>query len=96
MVSMRKIIAWETDAPDLIVWGTHNAREATDVAKKFYENEMGDVPRSLFWQLNLAAGLGYGRFYGHPSLPELETWPNELVSHKEPVDGWVPYLVVQW
>lgn len=87
----QNIIAWETEDPDVVVWNTHNPQLALEASNKFYREDCGLDPE-LENLPDLTVFQGARRLWGNPELMELELWPKTMIS-KEPVEGWIPYLV---
>ena len=95
-MSAETIQAWETGDAVLVVFGTQHINEALVAARKFYTENVGEVPEGLGSEL-VSAFLHGGRRWGKPGILEVEDerWPDGMVS-KVPVDGWTPFLVVAW
>ena len=91
---------WETEDAVLVAWGTHSPGRAYASAAKFYAETNGpnDIPEGILEEFILCITTGQGRYWGSPKLRGIEDetpWPREFIS-LEPVEGWVPYLVVNW
>lgn len=95
-MSTAKVQAWETEDPTLVVFGTQQINEAFAASKEFYKETVGEVPEGLYSEL-VSAFLHGGRRWAADGVLEIEDerWPSHMVS-TSPVDGWTPFLVVQW
>jgi len=92
---LKDIEVWETEYAVLVVWGTHDVWQAYVKSREFYLYVVEEEPEGLFNELFLSKVLGYGQYWGDPELLDEESWTLDKYS-TEPVDGWVPYLVVNW
>lgn len=99
MSQLGNVQVWETEDAILVVFGTHKIGPAHEAAKKFYTENVGEVPEGLYEELSDAAlrGDGWGHRWADPAVLNLDeqAWPESMVS-AVPVKGWTPFLVVMW
>lgn len=80
------IDVWETEDGEIVVWGTHDVERAKAAFESWAADTIGDasdIEQHFAGQLK----------WGHPLLPEIEVWPDELVSDVER-PGWTPWFIV--
>lgn len=80
---------WETDNGTFIAWGTHDH----DEAEKAFENYAANVGEADIERENIDLNFDGKKYWGHPILPTLETWPAVLYSTEE-IPDWEPWLVI--
>lgn len=85
---MTEIRAWTMDNDDALVWGTHDPAEAAKAYNEFVDDDLLEAEDVRDWSR---------KYWGYPELiwVEEEIWPASMIS-REPVEGWVPYLVIEW
>lgn len=82
---------WETEDAVLIIMGTHDSKEALQLAKEYYaDNEIDDYDASLEQFEAVAKKKWINR---HSSEYESEHWADEIISTEEK-EGWTPYISV--
>jgi hypothetical protein len=91
-----EIQAWETEDAIDVVWGTHDPALAERAWTKYLNDDCGLHPSDAYYQEARIAVEEWAtarRSWARPDGPETEVWTDDMHSN-EPVDGWVPYLVV--
>ncbi|MFK0005494.1 hypothetical protein ACIQTZ_00425 [Paenarthrobacter sp. NPDC090520] len=93
-----RLMAWETENGDFVIWGTHSPSVARVKVRQFFRDNIGaeDVEELMpSWSDFRNAP----QYWGAPEAPDVDgPWDESLWArnHDEfiPLLGWSPYLVV--
>jgi len=90
------IQAWETKDGLAMVWGTHDAKVATSAYNTYLADDTGLLHWEE-WAVPEREWVESPVAWGDPELlsPEMADYPwPEAMQSSEPVQGWIPFLVV--